>query len=69
MLNVIVTPKALKKKGKKILAQAEARFQAEGMEYCVHVTQKKGHATELARILTERGENFLVVMGGDGTLN
>lgn len=69
MLNVIVTPKALKKKGKKILAQAEARFRAEGMEYCVHVTQKKGHATELARILTERGENFLVVMGGDGTLN
>lgn len=69
MLNLIVTPKALGKKGKKTLALAEERFRKEGVEYRIFVTKAKGHATELARSLTEGGENFLVVMGGDGTLN
>lgn len=70
MLNLITTPKALKKKGKKILASVEARLKKEGVEYRVFVTERKGHATEIARTLTqEEGETLLVVMGGDGTIN
>lgn len=70
MLNFIVTPRALRgKKGKKLFRQVEERLNAWGGEYRIFHTERKGHATELARQLTEEGEREIVIMGGDGAVN
>jgi diacylglycerol kinase (ATP) len=40
-----------------------------GFGYRLELTKGPGHATELARDALERGDRFLVAVGGDGTVN
>lgn len=70
MIEIIVNPIAGKGKSMQNLAKAESIFRARGVEYNVHKTEKLGHATEIAKELTSKGEEVLLaVFGGDGTFN
>jgi YegS/Rv2252/BmrU family lipid kinase len=40
-----------------------------GFGYRLELTRGPGHATELARAALERGDRFLVAVGGDGTVH
>ncbi len=75
MYYCIVNPSARSGKGKEIWNKLEYKFLEKGLEYEVHLTKGPGHATRIAKKLTEQDRNEskypikLVVMGGDGTLN
>ncbi|MBD5636500.1 MAG: hypothetical protein HDP28_01585 [Clostridia bacterium] len=68
MFDIILYQRTLKK-GRKLLTAVESRLKESGQEYRVHIGTKAGEAIEIAKSLTEAGENKLVVFGGDGTLN
>ena len=57
------------KKSKKTLFIVENRLKERNINYQVHATEYKGHATLLTRELIEKGANKIVVLGGDGTLH
>lgn len=69
MINLIVSPRALRGKGGRLLERVRARLRAAGREVSLFLTQKKGEAGEIARQITAEGESTIVAMGGDGTLN
>ncbi len=69
MFDIIVYKRTLKKKGRKLLNSVESRLKESGAEYRLHIATKPGEAIEIAKSLTEKGANRLVVFGGDGTLN
>ncbi len=69
MYHIIINPMAGKRKAQKNLAMVEKVFHARGVEYEVHKTSCEGDGTEIARRLTEAGEEELLVIGGDGTLH
>jgi diacylglycerol kinase (ATP) len=50
------------------LPEVERQLQARGLRYRIVITEGAGHATHLARDALERGERFLVAVGGDGTV-
>ena len=50
------------------LRQAEARLAGLGRSYVVKMTERPGHATELAREAAAEGHACLVALGGDGTV-
>lgn len=50
-------------------SQYHSLFEAIFSKYDLHFTQAKGHATELARKALQTKPDYLVVCGGDGTLN
>lgn len=57
-------------KSQAIWESLEKILKEEGGSYNVHITEYVGHATEIARELTQDGTyRFLVVGGGDGTVN
>lgn len=47
-----------------VLAALKSRFEVK-----VHDTERRGHATELARIAVQDGSDIVVTVGGDGTVN
>jgi YegS/Rv2252/BmrU family lipid kinase len=47
----------------------ERRFTAAGIEGRVQLTERAGHARELARAALEGGARLIVAWGGDGTIN
>jgi diacylglycerol kinase (ATP) len=51
------------------LPEVERQLQARKLPYRVAETEGRGHATALAREALERGERFLVAVGGDGTVH
>ncbi|MFT4744409.1 MAG: diacylglycerol kinase (ATP) [Nitriliruptoraceae bacterium] len=52
------------------LAEATAALDAAGAEYSVQITQRAGHAIELARdAVTNKGIRYVVAVGGDGTVH
>ena len=75
MYYCIVNPSARSGKGKEIWNKLEYKLLEKKLEYEVHLTKGPGHATRIARKLTENQGTKkdtsikLVVMGGDGTLN
>ena len=75
MYYCIVNPSARSGKGKDIWNRLEYKFLEKKLEYEVHLTKGPGHATRIAKKLTENLDSRedlpvkLVVMGGDGTLN
>ena len=44
-------------------------LRAENFEYDFAFTERRGHATELARAAIDAGYDLIVAVGGDGTLN
>ena len=77
MYYCIVNPSARSGKGKDIWEILEKRFKEKGLEYKAHFTEGPGHATKLAKALTEpktsesdpASPTKLLILGGDGTLN
>ena len=59
-------------KGKKLkkLNLVRKAFYRAGINYNLHITRYKGHATEIVKEITSDGEqNVIVACGGDGTLH
>ncbi len=69
MQHVIVNPISGKKRGVKNLRVVETLLKETQVEYEVHTTTAAGEAEKIVRELTERGENDIMVLGGDGTLH
>lgn len=70
MLHFIVNPLARTGKGLALWKVIAPVLESRGVEYEVHMTKYGGHATVLAKELTESGEEIdLVVLGGDGSIN
>ena len=67
--HLISNPVAGKNKSGKAVEKVQALFAARGVQTQVHYTQGRGDATRIARELTEAGEQYIVAMGGDGTLH
>ena len=72
MLNFIANPRAGGKHGKKIRAylnKIEKILTEKNIEYTIHLTKAKGHATELTKMIIESGSDNVIVVGGDGSLH
>ena len=53
----------------KALPEVRSHLEERGLEYEVRHTERRGHATEIARAALENGSRFLVAVGGDGTVH
>jgi len=51
------------------VAFLERRFSAAGVSGRVHLTERGGHARELARSAIDAGASLVIAWGGDGTIN
>lgn len=69
MLNFIYNPTAGKGKAQRFRTAIEAKLKSQGVAYSFWETKGTHDATRIARELTERGEQNIVAMGGDGTVN
>lgn len=65
----IVNPAAGKGKALKRIPEIEAVFKDFEGEYIVEITEKPGHATEIAKFYSHKGDYRIYSIGGDGTLN
>ena len=71
-MHIIINKTAGGKNGKKAikaLSIVENRLKERNIEYTVHPTEYKGHATKLTKQLIDDGAKKIVVLGGDGTLH
>ncbi len=71
MLYFIANETARTGKGVGVWRQVQIELREKKIPYKVFMTQYKGHATELAKMLSEKDEEdiCIIVVGGDGTLN
>ncbi len=69
MYHIILNPTAGKKKALKNLAVVEKLLTEREIAYEVHRTTAVHDGTTIAKMLTEAGEQELIVLGGDGTLH
>ena len=69
MYHIIVNPQGGKGKSMKALATVEEIFKNNNAEYVVHKTEYAGHATEIAKELSQTPDTSIVVMGGDGSFH
>jgi diacylglycerol kinase (ATP) len=53
----------------KHLPEVRAELDRRGLKYDVALTERRGHASDLAREALGRGTKLLVAMGGDGTIH
>ena len=68
MINFIVNRKSGKGRGLKNVKKVVEYCMKNGIDYTLHFTTRKGHATELTRLLSANG-GTIVALGGDGTFN
>ncbi len=71
MLYFIANETARTGKGVGVWRQVQIELREKKIPYKVFMTKYKGHATEIAKELSEKDEDdiCLIVVGGDGTLN
>ena len=70
MHHIIINERHMKGKKLRKLNLVRKAFQQGGIKYVLHITKRKGHATEIVREVTSDGEkNVIVACGGDGTLH
>ncbi len=69
MYHIIVNPQGGKGKSMKALATVEEIFKNNNATYVVHKTEYAGHATEIAKELSQTPDTNIVVMGGDGSFH
>ncbi len=67
--HIILNPAAGKKRSVKNLKIVEEILTKRGVSFAVHKTTGIGVATDIARALSQAGEEEIVVLGGDGTLH
>jgi diacylglycerol kinase (ATP) len=65
---IIANPRAGHGKGAGNVERLRGVVRRRGLDGRVVVTERPGHATEVARALVEAGEHRVGVMGGDGTI-
>ena len=65
---IIANPRAGHGKGAGNVERLRGVIRRRGLDGHVVVTERPGHATELARQLVEAGETRIAAMGGDGTV-
>lgn len=53
----------------KVLPEIVAALDERGLEHEIRLTERPGHAIELARAASHEGKRFLVAVGGDGTIH
>ena len=68
MYNLIFNPVAGHGRSQKQLDEVKCIFDKKGIEYSVHETTAKGHATKLTKSLIDNGAKLIVAIGGDGTI-
>lgn len=68
-LYFIVNPTAGASRAHDAFKEVQTMLDDINMDYSFDYTKYKGHATELAVAAVERGEKYIVSVGGDGTLN
>lgn len=68
-LAVVVNPRGGKQRGLMVLERVKPVLAAAGMELEVWVTQRPGHAGEMARTLDLKCYDGICVIGGDGTVH
>lgn len=69
MYHIIVNPQGGKGKSLKALETVEEMFKNNNAQYVVHKTEYAGHATEIAKELSQTPDTNIVVMGGDGSFH
>ena len=71
MLYFIANETARTGKGVGVWRQVQIELREKKIPYKVYMTEYKEHATEIARMLSQKEEEdiCIVVVGGDGTLN
>ncbi len=69
MYHIIVNPQGGKGKSLKALKTVEELFKKNNAQYVVHKTERVGHATEIAKELSQTPDTNIVVMGGDGSFH
>ena len=69
MIDFIIHSEEGKRKVNKARKAIEKRLSTLNIPYCFHFTERKGHATELARELVKNGADCIVAVGGDGTVH
>ena len=67
MFHLVVNPNTKKSEG--VLAAAVARLKEAGAEFDVYRSEQQGDITAAVARLTAEGENIILAVGGDGTLN
>ena len=68
-LAVVVNPRGGKRNGHRVLERVRPIFDAAKIELEVHVTERAGHATEIAKTLDLRPFSGICSVGGDGTFH
>jgi len=66
---VILNPASGRGRGKRILPTLERLLCASNLDFNLLLTERPGHATELAEVAARQGADVVVSAGGDGTLN
>lgn len=66
---IIVNPTAGRGRGSNLVPHIESFFRAHRIAHELCVTEKRGHATALARAGSLAGWQTVVAVGGDGTVN
>ncbi len=66
---LVVNPRGGKRRGLAILEQVQPVFAAAGAQLDVRVTERSGHAQEIARTMDLDGYAGLCLIGGDGTVH
>jgi len=68
MYNLIFNPVAGHGRSQKHLDLVTKILDDKNVRYSVYKTDTSGHATTIAKELTEKGEKYIVAVGGDGTV-
>jgi diacylglycerol kinase (ATP) len=68
-VQVILNPNAGRGAGARAKDPLVAALKAEGIEFDLTLTTRRGHALELAAELRSAGSDVIVAAGGDGTVN
>ncbi len=68
-LSVIVNLKGERKCGLGVFERVKPLFANAGIKLNIHITQRSGHATEIAQSLDKESCDAICVIGGDGTFH
>ena len=68
-MEIIANPRSGKDNGIIALKKVQSYLNNRNIPHTIHITNKSGHAKELAQELSEKGAKKIVALGGDGTFH